>query len=55
MIVLDNCMGSGTTGVACVNLNRDFIGTEKDAHYFDVAKQRIENVKAPQNLLPEVT
>lgn len=55
MIVLDNCMGSGTTGVACVNLNRDFIGIEKDSHYFDVAKQRIENVKAPQNLLPEVT
>jgi site-specific DNA-methyltransferase (adenine-specific) len=45
MTVLDNCMGSGTTGVACVNLNRDFIGIEKDAHYFDVAKQRIEAVQ----------
>lgn len=55
MTVLDNCMGSGTTGVACLNLNRDFIGIEKDSHYFEVAKERIENVKAPQNLLPEVT
>lgn len=39
--VLDNCMGSGSTGVACKNLNRKFIGIEKDASYFDIAKQRI--------------
>jgi len=39
--VLDNCMGSGTTGVACKNLNREFIGIEKDAAYFQTAKQRI--------------
>ena len=39
--VLDNCMGSGTTGVACKNLNRKFIGIEKDASYFEIAKQRI--------------
>ena len=44
-IVLDNCMGSGTTGVACVNTNRKFIGIEKDEKYFDVAKDRIENIK----------
>ena len=41
--VLDNCMGSGTTGVACVNTNRKFIGIELDKGYFDIAKQRIEN------------
>ncbi len=40
-IVLDNCMGSGTTGVACKNLNRDFIGIEKDEYYFNIAKERI--------------
>lgn len=41
-LVLDNCMGSGTTGVACKNLNRDFIGIELDEKYFEIAKQRIE-------------
>lgn len=40
--ILDNCMGSGTTGVACKNLNRNFIGIEKDENYFDIAKERIE-------------
>jgi len=39
--VLDNCMGSGTTGVACRNLNRNFIGIEKDEKYFEIAKKRI--------------
>ena len=39
--VLDNCMGSGTTGVACRNLNRNFYGIEKDKKYFDIAKERI--------------
>ena len=39
--VLDNTMGSGSTGVACKNLNRNFIGIEKDAGYFEIAKQRI--------------
>ena len=41
-LVLDNCMGSGSTGVACKKLNRDFIGIEKDDNYFEIAKQRIE-------------
>lgn len=41
MTVLDNCMGSGTTGVACVNTGRKFIGIEKDADYFEIARQRI--------------
>lgn len=43
--VLDNCMGSGTTGVACLNTGRDFIGIEKDAGYFDTARNRIDGVK----------
>ena len=41
-IVLDNCMGSGSTGVACVNTNRDFIGIELEEKYFNIAKERIE-------------
>ena len=41
--VLDNCMGSGSTGVACINSGRRFIGIEKDAAYFEKAKQRIED------------
>lgn len=41
--VLDNCMGSGSTGVACVNTNRNFIGFELDENYFTIAKNRIEN------------
>lgn len=39
--VLDNTMGSGTTGVACVNTNRDFIGIEKEKEYYDIACERI--------------
>lgn len=45
-VVLDNCMGSGTTGVACVNTNRSFIGIEKDQKYFEIAQQRINNALA---------
>lgn len=40
-LVLDNCMGSGSTGVACKNLNRNFIGIEIDENYFNIAKERI--------------
>jgi site-specific DNA-methyltransferase (adenine-specific) len=43
--VLDNCMGSGSTGVACVNTNRKFIGMELDENYFNIAKDRIEKAK----------
>ena len=39
--VLDNCMGSGSTGVACINTNRNFIGFELDEHYFNIAKERL--------------
>jgi site-specific DNA-methyltransferase (adenine-specific) len=44
-LVLDNCMGSGTTGVACVNLNRKFIGIEKDEGYFKVSQERIQKAQ----------
>lgn len=40
--VLDNCMGSGTTGVACINTNRNFIGIELDDNYFNIATERIK-------------
>lgn len=40
--VLDNCMGSGSTGVACVNSGRNFIGMELDKKYFEIAKTRIK-------------
>ena len=39
--VLDFCMGSGTTGIACKNLHRNFIGIEKDLNYFNIAKDRL--------------
>lgn len=43
MTVLDNCMGSGSTGVACQNTNRNFIGIEKDGKYFRIAEERIRS------------
>jgi site-specific DNA-methyltransferase (adenine-specific) len=49
--VLDNCMGSGTTGVACINTGRNFIGIEKDEKYFSLAKRRIDE---RQQVLVEV-
>ena len=44
-VVLDNCMGSGSTGVACINTNRRFIGIELDENYFKIAKERMESLK----------
>ena len=44
-IVLDFTMGSGSTGVACINTNRKFIGIELEEKYFNIAKERIENAK----------
>ena len=43
-VVLDNCMGSGTTGVACLRNKRKFIGIELDEKYFNIAKDRIESI-----------
>ena len=44
-LVLDNCMGSGSTGVACINTNRNFIGIELDEKYFTIAKERISSIR----------
>ena len=44
-LVLDNCMGSGSTGIACVNCGRSFIGIELDNIYFEIAKQRIREAQ----------
>ena len=48
-IVLDNCMGSGSTGVACLNTDRKFIGIEKEEKYFNIAKERIEKAEKEYN------
>lgn len=47
--VLDNCMGSGSTGVACVNTNRNFVGIELNEDYFNIAQDRIQNQLAKIN------
>ena len=49
-VVLDNCMGSGSTGVACINTNRNFIGYELDEHYFQIAKERLEQHECKTNI-----
>ena len=48
-IVLDFTMGSGSTGVACLNTNRRFIGIELDDNYFNIAKKRIEDTEKELN------
>ena len=48
-LVLDCCMGSGSTGVACLNTNRKFIGIELDENYFNIAKKRIEDTEKELN------
>jgi site-specific DNA-methyltransferase (adenine-specific) len=50
MTVLDNCMGSGTTGVACANTGRKFIGIEMDEKYFEIAKNRVESAYSKNEL-----
>ena len=52
-VVVDPFMGSGTTGVACVNLGRKFIGIELDADYFDIACRRIEEAYRQPRLFDE--
>ena len=51
--VLDNTMGSGTTGVACKQLNRSFVGIEMDDKYFDIASKRIANAQPSVSLFSE--
>jgi site-specific DNA-methyltransferase (adenine-specific) len=50
-LVLDNCMGSGTTAIACLNTNRNYIGFENDPKYFEIANQRILEHKEKLNAL----
>ena len=45
--VLDNTMGSGTTGVACVNCNRSFVGIEMDKKYYQISKERFNVGRLP--------
>ncbi|WP_061224817.1 DNA-methyltransferase [Leptospira weilii] len=54
--ILDNCMGSGTTGVACIQTDRNFIGIEKEEEYFELAQRRIEIAKKVRRLktLPSI-
>lgn len=42
-LILDNCMGSGTTAIACINTNRNYIGFELEKKYYDIENKRIEN------------
>ena len=51
--VLDNCMGSGTTGVACVNTHRNFIGIEMDENYYKIAEDRIKNTVPVERVAQE--
>lgn len=46
-------MGSGTTGVACMNLGRKFIGIERERKYFDIACERIANAQAQGRMFPD--
>ena len=48
-VILDPCVGSGTTGVACMNTNRKFIGIELDENYFNIAKERIMKFMEEKN------
>lgn len=50
-VVLDNTMGSGTTGVACVNTRRKFIGIEKEQEYFDIAVERITKAQEKESYI----
>ena len=50
-VVLDNCMGSGTTGVACANTGRRFIGIEREPKYFEIACRRIEDAQRQVRLI----
>lgn len=49
-LVLDNCIGSGTTAIACLNTNRNYIGFELDKNYYDIATERIRKRKQELSL-----
>ncbi len=49
-LVLDNCMGSGTTAIACINTNRNYLGFELDKEYYEIAKNRINKHIIDNNL-----
>lgn len=49
--VLDNCMGSGTTAIACINTNRNYIGFEKEEKYFNIIQERIKNHTVKPNII----
>lgn len=53
-MVMDCCMGVGSTGVACVNTSRDFIGIELDEKYFETAKQRIQDAVKEKEVNHEI-
>ena len=53
-MVLDFTMGSASTGVACINTNRNFIGIEKDEKYFDIAVNRIEGMKEENDFILKI-
>ena len=48
--VLDNCIGSGTTAIACINTNRNYIGFELDKDYYEASKKRLEEFMAQGRL-----
>jgi site-specific DNA-methyltransferase (adenine-specific) len=50
-VVLDNCMGSGSCGVAAVNLNRKFIGIEMEQEYFDISKNRLDTLSGIEKFM----
>lgn len=52
-VVLDNCMGSGTTGVASLNTGRKFVGIERDHDYFEIARRRIEEAQQQSDMFIE--
>tara|TARA_R110000824_G_scaffold555_4_gene3600 strand:- start:12772 stop:13512 length:741 start_codon:yes stop_codon:yes gene_type:complete len=50
-VILDNCIGSGTTAVACMNMERHFIGMEKEEKYYEICKERINNQHGGNNVV----
>lgn len=49
-LVLDNCFGSNSTGIACTNTNRNYIGIEKDEKYFQIGVDRVQKIVKENNI-----